>query len=103
LQNGQTDALVTDNVILAGFLQQDDSLAIVGPDLTTDPYGAGVKDKDTEFADFVSGVIEDSFADGTWQSLYDEWIGKYTGETADDPAKMDLKEAYKFYPCDETC
>ena len=103
LQKGQTDALVTDNVILAGFLQQDDSLAIVGPDLTTDPYGAGVKDKDTDFADFVSGVIEDSFADGTWQAEYDKWIGKYTGEEADDPSAMSLKQAYKFYPCDETC
>ncbi|HET7481890.1 MAG TPA: glutamate ABC transporter substrate-binding protein [Actinomycetota bacterium] len=103
LQNGQTDALVTDNVIDAGFLQQDDSLAIVGPDLTTDPYGAGVKDGDTEFADFVSGVIEDSFTDGTWQELYDKWIGKYTGEEADDPSAMSLKQAFKFYPCDETC
>src|SRR5918999_2921974 len=49
LQRGSVDALVTDDVILAGFLQQDESMQIVGEDLTTDPYGAGVKNKDKEF------------------------------------------------------
>ena len=103
LQQGKTDALVTDDVILAGFLQQDDSLHIVGDDLTTDPYGAGVKEGDTEFADFVSGIIEDTFEDGTWQELYDEWIGQYTGQEAEDPSTMTLEDAFKIYPCDETC
>lgn len=103
LQQGKTDALVTDDVILAGFLQQDDSLHIVGDDLTTDPYGAGVKDKDTEFADFVSGVLEETFEDGTWDELYKEWIGQYTGQPAEDPAELTLEDAYKIYPCDETC
>jgi ABC-type amino acid transport substrate-binding protein len=103
LENGRTDALVTDDVILAGFLQRDNSLAIVGPKLTTDPYGAGVKDGDTEFADLVSGVIDDSFNDGTWDSLDRKWIGRYTGESPDHPAKMSLEEALKFYPCDESC
>ena len=103
MQRGRTDALVTDDVILAGFLQQDDSLHIVGDDLTTDPYGAGVKEGETEFADFVSQVIEETFEDGTWQELYDEWIGQYTGQPAEDPAQMTLDEAYEIYPCDETC
>ncbi|MGH2808017.1 MAG: glutamate ABC transporter substrate-binding protein [Actinomycetota bacterium] len=103
MQRGRTDALVTDDVILAGFLQQDDTLHIVGDDLTTDPYGAGVKEGETEFADFVSGIIEDTFADGTWQELYDKWIGQYTGQPAEDPAKLTLEDAFEIYPCDETC
>ena len=103
VQGGQADALITDDVILAGFLQQDDTMQIVGEDLTTDPYGAGVKDKDTEFADFVSGVIEDTFADGTWTELYDKWIGSYTGQEAEDPEPFTLEDAYKIYPCSETC
>ncbi|MBA2311702.1 MAG: glutamate ABC transporter substrate-binding protein [Actinobacteria bacterium] len=103
LQRGEVDAMVTDDVILAGFLQQDDSLDIVGDELTTDPYGAGVQEGDTEFADFVSGVIEDTFEDGTWQGLYDEWIGKYTGQTGEDPAEVTLEDALKIYPCSETC
>ena len=103
LQNGQFDAMVTDDVILAGFLQQDKTMEIVGPELTTDPYGAGVKEGDKEFADFVSGIIERTFEDGTWQELYDKWIGKHTGLPAEDPQKITLEKAFKIYPCEETC
>ena len=103
LQRGSVDALVTDDVILAGFLQQDESMQIVGPDLTTDPYGAGVKDGDAEFAEFVSGVIDDMLADGSWQELYDKWLGKYTGQEAEDPTSWTLEQALKNYPCVETC
>ncbi len=62
-----------------------------------------VKDKDTEFAEFVSGVLEDIMEDGTWQELYDKWIGKYTGQEAEDPMGVTLEDAYKIYPCSETC
>jgi ABC-type amino acid transport substrate-binding protein len=103
LQRGNVDAMVTDDVILAGFLQQDDSLHIVGDELTTDPYGAGVQDKDTEFADFVSGVLDEMLEDGTWQGLYDKWIGKYTGQEAEDPSAFTLEDALEIYPCSETC
>ena len=103
LQRGSIDAMVTDDVILAGFLQQDDSLHIVGDELTTDPYGAGVQNDDKEFADFVSGVLEDIMEDGTWQELYDKWIGKYTGQEAEDPMDVTLEDALKIYPCSETC
>ncbi len=103
LQRGNVDAMVTDDVILAGFLQQDDSLHIVGEELTTDPYGAGVQNDDTEFAEFVSGVLEDIMEDGTWQELYDTWIGKYTGQEAEDPMEFSLEDAYEIYPCSETC
>jgi len=103
LQRGQVDAMVTDDVILAGFLQQDDSMAIVGEELTTDPYGAGVKNEDTEMAGFVSSVIDETLEDGTWQDLYDEWIGQYTGQDAEDPTDWDLQQALETYPCVETC
>ena len=103
LQRGSVDAMVTDDVILAGFLQQDDSMHIVGDDLTTDPYGAGVQDGDTEFGDFVSGVLDEIIEDGTWQGLYDKWIGKYTGQEAEDPGQFTLEDALEIYPCSETC
>lgn len=103
LQRGNVDAMVTDDVILAGFLQQDDSLHIVGEELTTDPYGIGVQNDDTEMADFVSGVLEEMFEDGSWQDLYDEWIGQYTGQDAEDPSAVTLEDALEIYPCSETC
>ena len=37
--------------------------------LTTEPYGVGITDGDTEFADFVNESIEEIFEDGTWDEL----------------------------------
>jgi hypothetical protein len=48
-------------------------------------------------------VIEDTFADGTWDALYEEWIGSYTGQEAEDPEAVTLEDAYEIYPCSETC
>ncbi len=103
LQRGSVDSLITDDVILAGFRQQDESMEIVGENLTTDPYGAGVKEGDTEFADFVSGVLDEVLEEGTWQQLYDMWVGQYTGEPAEDPTDWTLEQALETYPCVETC
>ncbi|MBW3594219.1 MAG: glutamate ABC transporter substrate-binding protein [Actinobacteria bacterium] len=103
VQGGQADALITDDVILAGFLQQDDTMQIVGEDLTTDPYGAGVKNNDKEMADFVSSVIDETLEDGTWMELYEKWIGSFTGQEPEDPTDWTLEEALKEYPCVETC
>ena len=103
LQNGAVDAEVTDDIILAGQLEQDDTLKLVGDDLTTDPYGIGIQDGDTEMKEFVDKVVEDTFADGRWQELYDKWVGSFTGEEADHPEEWTLEEALKNYPCVETC
>jgi glutamate transport system substrate-binding protein len=103
IQNGSVDAVSTDDVILTGMIIQDDSLELVGDRFTVEPYGAGVPDGDKEFADFVSGVIEDTFASGEWDDLYQKWVGKYTGEEADHPEDYELQDAYKLFPCEEFC
>ena len=64
IQNGAVDAVSTDNVILTGMIIQDDSLKLVGDDLTTEPYGAGIKNGDKEFKEFVDGAIEEFKSDG---------------------------------------
>ena len=43
---------------------QDDTLKLVGDDLTTEPYGAGMKDGDTEFKEFVDSTIDEFKSDG---------------------------------------
>ena len=103
VQNGAVDAVSTDDVILTGMIIQDDSLELVGEEMTREPYGAGVPDGDQEFADFVSGVIEDTFENGEWQNLYDKWVGKYTGEDPDHPQNLTLAEVYKASECEEFC
>jgi ABC-type amino acid transport substrate-binding protein len=80
LQNGAVDAISTDDVILTGMIIQDDTLKLVGDELTTEPYGAGFKKDDAEFAEFLNGVLADYKADGRWKASYDKWLGQYTGE-----------------------
>ena len=57
IQNGGVDAVSTDDVILTGMIIQDDTLKLVGDELTTEPYGAGIKEGDTAFKEFVDAVI----------------------------------------------
>ncbi|MFN2390047.1 MAG: glutamate ABC transporter substrate-binding protein [Actinomycetota bacterium] len=106
VQNGAVDAVSTDDVILTGMVIQSGEefpLKLVGEELTTDPYGAGIPDGDTEFKEFVDGVLDESFEDGTWDGLYENWVGQHTGVEAEDPSQMTLEDALEIYPCDETC
>jgi glutamate transport system substrate-binding protein len=92
LQNGAIDAISTDDVILTGMIIQDDTLEMVGDELTTEPYGAGIKEGDREFQRFVSETLEAAQQDGRWQDLHQEWIGQYTDQE-EQPPEMTLKEA----------
>jgi glutamate transport system substrate-binding protein len=103
LQNGAVDAEVTDDIILAGQKAQDDEIQLVGEHLTTDPYGAGVPEGDTDLQGFVNDVLAEMHEDGSWQEMYDKWVGGVLGEEADDPREWTLEEALENYPCVETC
>ncbi len=95
IQNGAVDAVSTDDVILTGMIIQDDSLKLVGEPLTTEPYGAGIKEGDSAFQRFVSDVVSSWKQDGGWAAAYQKWVGQYTGEEQDPPT-MTLAEALKL-------
>lgn len=71
LQQGQVDAVSTDDVVLAGLALQDPNVAVVGPSIGVEPYGIGVKKENTDLVRFVNGVLERIRDDGTWQQLYE--------------------------------
>ena len=102
IQTDSVDAVSTDDVILTGMIISDDTLKLVGDGYTTEPYGAGIADGDTEYKEFVDGVVSDYISDGRWAAAYEKWIGQYTGEPQDPPT-MTLKEALELRPCEETC
>jgi len=87
LQQGQTDALVTDDAILAGMAAQDPTLAIVrsGEPLSNEPYGLGLPPEHPEWVRYVNAVLEDLRASGRWQSLYDEWLAPRLGASGGPP------------------
>jgi ABC-type amino acid transport substrate-binding protein len=95
IQNGAVDAVSTDDVILTGMIIQDDTLKLVGEELTQEPYGAGIKKGEQQLLDFVNGVFEDMKADGRWAKLYDQWVGQYTGQKQEPPS-ITVEEAVEL-------
>ena len=102
IQTEAVEAVVTDDVILTGMIIQDPTLKLVGEEITVEPYGAGIKQGETELQDFVDEVIGAVKDDGRWADMFDTWIGQYTGESQDPPT-MTLEEALELRPCEETC
>lgn len=102
IQNGAVDAVVTDDVILTGMIIQDETLRLVGEDLTVEPYGIGIPEGDAEMKEFVDGVLQDLYDSGRYAEIYDEWVGQYTDTEAEIPT-MTLDEALELRPCEELC
>ncbi|MCE6997515.1 glutamate ABC transporter substrate-binding protein [Saccharothrix sp. S26] len=75
LQQGQVDAISTDDTILAGFAAQDPYTKVVGPQFTDEPYGMAFPKADEDFVRFVNALLERLRADGTWARLHQRWLG----------------------------
>ena len=74
LQQGQVDAISTDDVVLKGLADQDPNVELVGDSLGDEPYGVGIKKDNDDLVRFVNGALEEIRADGTWERLYDRWL-----------------------------
>lgn len=75
LRNGQVDAVTTDNVILAGYVDEDDSFKIAGDQFTEEPYGIGLAKDDAEFRDWINDVLEEIYEDGRWLEAWNNTVG----------------------------
>jgi polar amino acid transport system substrate-binding protein len=71
LQQGQVDAISTDDVVLRGLAHQDPNVEVIGESVAVEPYGIGIKKGNTDLVRFVNAVLEKIRDDGTWQRLYD--------------------------------
>lgn len=99
IQTDAVDAVSTDNVILTGMVIQDDTLELLDLDFTTEPYGVGIPDGDTEMKEFVDESVAEFIDDGSWQEAYDEWVGQYIPEDQiQGPPDITLEEALKLFP-----
>ena len=74
MQQRQIDAVSTDDSILAGLVEEDPYLHIVGPNMATQPYGVGINLDNTGLVRFVNGTLERIRTDGTWNTLYRKWL-----------------------------
>jgi len=77
LRNDQVDAITTDNVILAGFVDQNEGeFKLAGEPFTEEPYGIGLKKGDKAFRTFINDTLEASYEDGSWADAWEATAGK---------------------------
>jgi glutamate transport system substrate-binding protein len=61
LENGQVQAVTTDNVILLGFVSESDgAFKLVGEQFTEEPYGIGIPKGDVEFCEFINETLQEN-------------------------------------------
>ena len=73
-QQGTTDAITSDDTVLAGFAAQDPYAEVVGDRFSSEPYGVGANAADTDLIGFVNGVLDKVRASGRWQTLWNTWL-----------------------------
>ena len=75
LQQGEVDAISTDDTILAGLAAQDPCTKIVGPASPREPYGLAISKQHPDFVQFVNAVLQQMRTDGQWAASYAHWVG----------------------------
>jgi polar amino acid transport system substrate-binding protein len=74
LQRGEVDAITSDDAILLGFQAQDPYTKLIGPVIEPEPYGMAISKEHPDLVRFVNGELARMRADGTWSSLYRNWL-----------------------------
>lgn len=83
IQQGQADAAVGDDTVMAGLQAQDRFIRMVGPKLTREPYGLEIAKGRPDLVRFVNASLERIRRDGTWRRLFDTYLGRYIPESGD--------------------
>lgn len=94
LAAGSIDAVTTDNVILAGFAAQSQyagKLKVVGKTFSTERYGVGIKQGNTQLCTDINAALEKMVSDGSWQKALDSTVGPsgFQPDAATNPPKPD--------------
>jgi polar amino acid transport system substrate-binding protein len=85
LEQGQVDAISTDDTILQGLRAQDPKTKLVGQTFSSEPYGMAINKAHSDFTRFVNGVLAQVRADGMWANIYDENLSSVTAMPAPSP------------------
>lgn len=87
LKGGQVDAVTTDNVILLGFIANNEGqYKLAGQKFTDEPYGIGLKKGDTAFRNFINDTLEKIYADGRYAQAWKDTAGKFDENVPTGPA-----------------
>ena len=76
LQQGQADAISTDDTILEGLAAQDPNLQLLKTTpLSTEPYGMAISKAHPDLTRFVNGVLAQERSDGEWTAIWTSILG----------------------------
>jgi polar amino acid transport system substrate-binding protein len=76
LQQGQVDAISTDDTILEGLAAQDPNLVLLNNiRLSDEPYGMAISKAHPDFTRFVNGVLAEERSDGAWSRTWTSILG----------------------------
>jgi polar amino acid transport system substrate-binding protein len=75
LQQGQVDAISTDNTILYGLADQDANTKVLPGTFTDEPYGIAISKSTPDLTRFVNGVLAELRSSGAWTREYQKWLG----------------------------
>jgi len=81
LQQGKIAAVTTDEAILLGLKSRAEDPAswrVVGKFISTEPYGLGVPENDSDFRDFINRTLADMWNSGAYLEIYRKWFGPDT-------------------------
>ncbi len=85
--DGTVSAMSTDGSILAGFAAQNEGeLKVVGDEFSEERIGVGYSLDHPEMCEWINGVLQDSFDDGSWADAFELTLGPSGVETPDPPA-----------------
>lgn len=75
LRTGRVDAVTTDNVILAGYQQQDpNNLKLTGGLFTFEPYGVGIAKGNDALTRAVNNALRQIKQSGEYARIHERWL-----------------------------
>jgi glutamate transport system substrate-binding protein len=85
--DGTVPAMSTDGSILAGYAAENEGqLKVVGEEFSEERIGVGYSLDYPEMCEWINGVLEESFEDGSWEAAFESTLGPAGIETPDPPA-----------------
>jgi glutamate transport system substrate-binding protein len=85
--DGTYQAMSTDGSILAGLAAANEGeLKVVGDEFSEERIGVGYQPDHPEMCEWINGVLEDAFSDGSWAEAFELTLGPSGVETPEPPA-----------------
>jgi glutamate transport system substrate-binding protein len=92
--NGTVEAMSTDGAILLGYAAQNPGeLKVVGEEFSEERIGVGYPKEETEMCEWINGVLQEAYDDGSWAKAFESTLGEGGAETPEPPALDECQAA----------